>query len=130
MRFSCIRVANIFSFDDVAFPFEDFSVIVGPNASGKTNFVRILQFLTRANEKSIFKIALPTRFRLDPNKVSSVILEVLLSGKELRMIIGLLTNRQIAEPNPDTAWLAHIVLHWETTPDDEKEVSLIFVHFS
>lgn len=40
-----IRVSNFKSFEDIDVKLENFNVLIGPNASGKSNFVEIFRFL-------------------------------------------------------------------------------------
>jgi len=45
MRLSKIRVSNFRSFNDLEVELGDFNVLIGANASGKSNFIEILRFL-------------------------------------------------------------------------------------
>ena len=45
MAIKSIEVSNFKSFDRLKVEFGQFNCIVGPNASGKSNFVQILKFL-------------------------------------------------------------------------------------
>ena len=45
MKIKNIKFGNFKCFDEVDIDLNDFNVLIGPNASGKTNFVQILKFL-------------------------------------------------------------------------------------
>lgn len=45
MKFERVRVANFKSFNDCEVKLKDFNVVIGANASGKSNFVQIFRFL-------------------------------------------------------------------------------------
>jgi AAA ATPase-like protein len=57
LNISNIIIRNFLSFDSIEIPFENYSVIVGPKASNKTNIVRILKFpsdkTTTINDKRL-----------------------------------------------------------------------------
>ena len=74
MNISNIIIRNFLSFDSIEIPFENYSVIVGPNASDKTNIVRILKFLSdktttindkRLDVKSKFNESQPSSLWID-----------------------------------------------------------------
>lgn len=43
-----VRIVNFKSFKDITVPLKQFNVLIGPNASGKTNFIEFFKFLKRA----------------------------------------------------------------------------------
>ncbi|MBB6401604.1 putative ATPase [Methanococcus maripaludis] len=45
MKIKKIKVSNFKSFESEEITFDDFNVIIGPNASGKSNFVEIFRFI-------------------------------------------------------------------------------------
>jgi hypothetical protein len=74
LNISNIIIRNFLSFDSIEIPFENYSVIVGPNASDKTNIVRILKFLSdktttindkRLDVKSKFNESQPSSLWID-----------------------------------------------------------------
>ncbi|MDJ0509324.1 MAG: AAA family ATPase, partial [Crocosphaera sp.] len=50
MRIKSIRVRNFKSFKDCTINFNDFNVVIGSNASGKSNLVQIFKFLKDIEE--------------------------------------------------------------------------------
>ncbi len=50
MRIKSIRVCNFKSFKDCTINFNDFNVVIGSNASGKSNLVQIFKFLKDIEE--------------------------------------------------------------------------------
>lgn len=53
MRISKIEVQNFKSFDNQEFPFNNVHVIIGANASGKSNFIEIFEFLQQIKQNGI-----------------------------------------------------------------------------
>lgn len=47
MKFTNIKVKNFRCFDDLDVKLNSFNVIIGANASGKTNFLALFDFLRR-----------------------------------------------------------------------------------
>jgi len=45
MKIKRIRIENLLSYDEFELEFPDFTVIVGSNNVGKTNIVRVLEFV-------------------------------------------------------------------------------------
>jgi len=53
MKIKRIRIENLLSYDEFELEFPDFTVIVGPNNVGKTNILRVLEFVRNLLNKSI-----------------------------------------------------------------------------
>ena len=75
---------SIFSHEKARFTFENYNVIVGHHASGKTNFYKILRFLTFSlNDSplmsSLEEISLAPKLKLDPARSTSLHIDLLLS---------------------------------------------------
>ena len=71
-----VCVKNILSFKDVEFPLDRYTVIVGPNNSGKTNLLRILEMV--AEEMSFEYFSLDTKHKMDPDEPSEMALTLAL----------------------------------------------------
>jgi AAA15 family ATPase/GTPase len=52
MKIKSIQIKNLYSYKDASFSFGNYNVIVGRNASGKTNLIRILKLLTKPSAPS------------------------------------------------------------------------------
>ena len=61
MTISKIRIANFKSFADQTVELNDFNLLVGANASGKSNFVQAFKFLSDIGLRMGWKT--PSRFR-------------------------------------------------------------------
>jgi recombinational DNA repair ATPase RecF len=51
MKLHSIKLRNIFNLDNLDLTFQPFSILVGPNGSGKTNIVRVINFVLGIIEK-------------------------------------------------------------------------------
>ncbi len=58
-----VKIRNMLSYSDCAFPLKQNNVVVGPNNSGKTNILRILAMLQNADRPGT--VRLPAESRLD-----------------------------------------------------------------
>src|SRR5215211_3194020 len=106
MKITSMTISNLYSYSYAKANFEDFNVIVGHNVAGKTNLVRILKILVRdlgvrEGEKyipiSFNSIELSQEYRLNSSKSSSVMLELLLSHSEVKILLQFLFQRAIVE---------------------------------
>lgn len=103
MRVSNLTLRNFKSFKEVSVPFRPFNVIIGPNASGKSNLVQAFQFL-----KDIFDHGLENAISLqggweflrnmaaDPNEPVVISVEFESSERE-RLLEGVLVSRDFLE---------------------------------
>ena len=78
-----VRVKNLLSFESAEFSLGDYTVIVGPNNSGKTNLMRILEMVATNINFEYFNLY--TGHRLDPGMPSEMTLTLDLDESEARM---------------------------------------------
>ena len=79
-----VYVRNLLSFDEAMIPFGKYNVIVGPNNSGKTNLLRILNMFSENERLDHFQ--LKRNLKLDPEMGTLVKLTVRMEEHEARMI--------------------------------------------
>ena len=79
-----VHIKNLLSFEDALLSLAKYNVIVGPNNSGKTNFLRILAMIAK-NER-IDSFHLKRRLKLDPEKPTEITLRVRMEENESSMI--------------------------------------------
>ena len=78
---SSLRIKNILSFEDSFIEFGKLSVVIGPNASGKSNLIKVLNFLKKISQgETIYNILIGyfkyqdiKEFYYDPNKDCRII---------------------------------------------------------
>lgn len=80
MKFKSIAIENILSFENSEFNFEEYNVIVGPNNSGKTNFLRILKMLAS-------DMIIKPKLKLDEKEKSVVKLTTEITDEEIKLIL-------------------------------------------
>jgi len=87
--------------------------VVGANASGKTNIIRMFEVLSR------FKDA-----------PSSLWIEVLLSQNEIKMLLQLLFKSALDKNAiDDKLRKMTLMIYWPTTPNETEEPELVFARF-
>ena len=118
-----VCVKNLFSFENAEFPLGDYTVIVGPNNSGKTNLLRILEMVATNVNFEYFQ--LHSRYKLDMNRPSEMILTLDLDESEAMMafecICGL--DGQIKEVSEHLTTLS-ITIYW-----DKKQMEAVLPKF-
>ena len=84
MHLKRISVSNLFSFKNAEFPLSAYTVMVGPNNSGKTNLLRILGMMSKNENLEHLKINRECKF--DPNKASEITFAMVLDKSEANMV--------------------------------------------
>lgn len=129
MKIKRINIQNLLSFENVDFDLYDFNVIVGMNASGKTNLLRLLNFI-REDENSGHHMdyrRLEKKSKLDQDKKSSVILELELADSEALMLMHLVFKKDLDGVSiPESFKKVRLGFYWEDVIDDETLPILIF----
>ena len=67
-----VIIKNILSFKHADLPFDTYTVIVGPNNSGKTNLLRILDMISK--NENLEYLQLDKEQKLDPDAPSEITL--------------------------------------------------------
>ncbi len=115
-----MRIQNLYSYREADFNLYDYSVIAGSNASGKTNLLRILDFIR--GEKTGYQIndiRLEKKYKPDPDKKSSVILELALSDPEATVLRHLIFKEDSGDTTvPEIFKKISVGLYWEETIED------------
>lgn len=136
------KISNLFSYQNEDINFENYSVIVGPNSSGKTNLLRIFELLTRGYPSpniftppetiglSLESIRLEDRFKLNTDVFSAIHLEIVLSEQEIKMILQLIIKRKLdVLPNYDNVKRINLVIYWSNSPNEYEDPSIILLRF-
>ena len=142
MKISSMTISNLYSYSYTKANFEDFNIVVGHNVAGKTNLIRILKILVkdpgvRKGEKyipiSFDSIELSQKHRLNPDKASLVMLELLLSRYEIKILLQFLFQRAIVEEdnlNYDFLQKVNLIIYWVSTPNDYQPPEFVLVRFA
>lgn len=111
MHIKQVHVKNILSFKDAEFPLDRYTVIVGPNNSGKTNLLRILEMV--AEEMSFEYFSLDTKRKMNPDEPSEMALTLALDEPEARMVFECMFGREgkIGQV-PERLRTMRITIHW------------------
>ena len=106
-----ICVNNLLSFEHAELPLGGYTVIVGPNDSGKTNLLRILD--TISSNENLEYLQLNRRHKLDPDEPSEITLTLDLDESEARMAFQCIFGRdgQIGAISKEMRTL-DIVIFW------------------
>ena len=84
VRLERVSIQNIRSFERVEFPLGSYTVVVGPNNSGKTNLLRILDTVSKNENMEYLKLNRTDKF--DPNESSEITLSLVLDESEAKMV--------------------------------------------
>ena len=79
-----VIIKNILSFKHADLPFDTYTVIVGPNNSGKTNLLRILDMISK--NENLEYLQLNKEQKLDPDAPSEITLMLDLDESEVKMV--------------------------------------------
>ena len=79
-----ICIDNLLSFKHAEFSLGAYTVIAGPNNSGKTNLLRILEMVSK--NENLEYLQLNRRNKFDPNKPSEIALTLELDESETKMV--------------------------------------------
>lgn len=138
MNISRVHISNLFSYENETLDLELYNVIVGANVSGKTNILRIMQFLASQDSKtdwskytqqSIGQLRLPDSMRCDKNEASSISLEFSLSEKESKLLFQLIMRCEIDTINSNLRDRILLSIYWRKTANEEEEPTLLFLYF-
>ena len=112
-----ICVNNLLSFKHAEFSLGAYTVIVGPNNSGKTNLLRILDMVSK--NENLEYLALSRRHKLDPSEPSELTLTLDLDESEAKMVFQCIFDRdgQIDEISNEIKTL-DITIFWDKDPLD------------
>jgi len=91
-----LQINNLFSYKNASIHLESYNVIVGANASGKTNMIRILGFL-RSDTAQADDRRLPLDLKFDKNLPSSLRIDILLTKYEAKILLELIFNKKIED---------------------------------
>ncbi|MGB6528186.1 MAG: AAA family ATPase [Candidatus Nitrosopolaris sp.] len=129
MRIVQLRITNFFSYDNAKIPLENYNVIVGANASGKTNVIRILKFLS-SDSNTVDDKRLPLNLKFRRDMTSSLTFDILLSEYEAKILLELIINRKIEDYSFDKN-LRHITLslEWTEIYDNDTPPDIVILYF-
>jgi AAA15 family ATPase/GTPase len=143
VEISAVAISNLYSFASARLGFEDFNVVVGYNVAGKTNLVRILKILAGYQDRqekegyiplSFDSIALSRELRFDQTKSSTLVVELLLSYDEIRIILQFLMKRPITwerhNLNYDFLKKIDLAIYWPSTPNEYQEPEFVLIRFA
>jgi energy-coupling factor transporter ATP-binding protein EcfA2 len=138
------RICNLYSYLSEDINLENYNVIVGPNSSGKTNIIRILEILStdhpskreetvlslNALEYPLDSIRLKISSKFDRDAPSLLRTEVMLSKVEIKILLQLLF-RTFIDTNTIHEKLRKLtlIIYWPATPNETEEPELILARF-
>lgn len=142
MKITRAKISNLFSYQNEDVNLENYTVIVGPNASGKTNLLRIFELLAKGYPSqntltpsetiasSLQSIRLEDRFKLNTDVFSAIHLEIVLSEQEAKMLLQLIIKKNLhALRNYNNVKTIHLILYWLHSPNEYEDPSIILLRF-
>ena len=112
-----VSIKNLLSFEHAEFSLDAYTVIVGPNNSGKTNLLRILDRVSQ--NVNLEYLQINRRHKLDPDEPSEIALSLVLSEAEAKMFFQCIfgQNAQIGKVSEDLRIL-DVTIFWDKDPVD------------
>jgi recombinational DNA repair ATPase RecF len=123
MKIKRLKIVNLYSYENECL--EDYNVVVGPNASGKTDLIRILQILSRDYSYQGKQLSLPLsmmailvdsiriedNLKRNPDESSALWIELALSGSEIRILLQLILGIYFEKLNYESLKRISLVIH-------------------
>ena len=124
-----LQIHNLLSYTKVQkLQFANYTLIVGPNASGKTNLARILSFL-REPGRVIDEKRLPLDMKFDHERPSHLQIDIQLNKEEMRILTDLMFDKTINTNYYDTNMTTlSVFLEW-TSRFEERAPSSVILYF-
>ena len=124
----------MFSVEDETIQLDEYNIFVGPNAAGKTNFIRLLRLISDRMqmgglENPFRDLFLNNKNRLTSEKTSTVMLGLALSDAELTMIVTFLLQKYTTKFNGNALRNVTLIIQWLPGPDLAQSPSIILLHF-
>jgi AAA15 family ATPase/GTPase len=131
VRIVQLQINNLFPYKKANIHFESYNVIVGANASGKTNIIRILDRFLRSDGTTIDDRRLPLDLKYDRNLPSSLRIDISLTKHEAKILLELILNKKLENYLFDEN-LTHISLNLEWTKfyDDDSPPDNVILYFN
>jgi energy-coupling factor transporter ATP-binding protein EcfA2 len=129
VRIDEIEIGNILTYERGTIPFESYNVIVGPNASGKTNIIRILDLIGSSSSNGITDKRLNRKLKLNKNHRSFLKIKITLSPSETRILFQIFTNRVIDSQIDEALTRIHLLLEWQNVHDSDPPPDSVVLYF-
>ena len=106
-----ICINNLLSFKRAEFSLGAYTVIAGPNNSGKTNLLRILEMISK--NENLEYLQLNRRNKFDPDKSSEITLTLELDESEIEMVFqGIFGMNYQVNTIPKDVKTLNIIIFW------------------
>ena len=102
-------------------------MIVGVNNSGKTNLLRVLQFISE--NYGMYNLILAQKQKHDKNKNSRITLQVQLTDKEAKFVLYTMFDyHQELKTIPEELKILNITINWNDTLNESSPPNFIMYH--
>jgi hypothetical protein len=128
LRIFQLGITNFLSYDKAKIPLEQYNVIVGANASGKTNVIRILEFLS-SGSNTLDDKRLQLNRKFSRNMPSSLTIDILLSEYETKILLELIINRKIDDYSFNKNLKHTLSLEWTRIYDNDAPPDTVILYF-
>lgn len=128
MQITELSGQNIFSYSEFKINLNKYNLVVGANNSGKTNILRILNFLCADNP--LYVLCLPRRFKLEPNKPTVISFKLLMSNFEAKVFFEYMFRREITITEfPEIIRSFSILITWGESVSDYGSSPTVICRF-
>jgi len=119
MKIRSLQIKNLYSYRDTKFNFGDYNVIVGRNASGKTNLIRILKLLL--SHTWFQGVSVANYLRFNTHLGSTIRVELEFSKNEIKLLLDSIVKRDTSLEEFDSYYedykSASLIIYWKPTFD-------------
>lgn len=120
---------NLLSFEEAQIDFKQINLIVGPNNSGKTNILRILEYASNQDiPLSSFRI--PTWIRKNHQLESILGFKIELSEEESHVLFQLIFQNEIKQKIPLNLKQLQVFMRWPDMVNEEPLPNKLVLRFS
>jgi predicted ATPase len=128
MHIKKINIQNIFSYEDATFHFEKYNVIVGANNAGKTNFVRILDMISKSSDLNYTELY--RNDKLNDSHSAQISLTIELTNEETKHIFQTITGQFINSMDfSKELKIFDVIIYWGNIVQDVSHPNLILLKF-
>lgn len=133
MHISRLKIFNLYSYSQTEVAFDDYNVVVGHNASGKTNLIRILKLLVGESYRGRTHLdisRLESSAKHSPDRPAAIIADISLSREEARLLLQLILKTEVNEMDYESLGKITVMVSWPYTPSEDTLPDLILLRFA
>jgi energy-coupling factor transporter ATP-binding protein EcfA2 len=133
VHISKLKIFNLYSYSQAEVAFDDYNVVVGHNASGKTNLIRMLKLLAGESYRGRTHLdisRLESSAKHSPDRPAAIMADLSLSREEARLLLQLILQTEVNEMDYESLGKITVMVSWPYTPGEDTLPDLILLRFA